>query len=554
MESPSSSNKVDGNLSHHSTPSSDDEATLNLETKASRSSSDSKQRHGREQDLEMGGSQEAACQSDSRSTGSDHDNQEKASRQSSSRDDPTPTDPDIVWWDSDTDPENPHHWPKWRKLTNCGLISLLTLIEPLASSIFAPGIPELMRDFESTNSELGAFVMSVYVLGFAFGPMILAPLSEMWGRIPVYHVCNVFFLAFTIACAVAPSLDTLIVFRFLAGTFGAAPMTNGGGSIADMFPAEERAGVMAVFSVGPLIGPIIGPVIGGFLTDAKGWRWDFWLIAIISGAIMLGMFVTMKESYAPIILERKAIRLRKETGNDRLRSKLDAGLTKNELLKRCIVRPAKMLIFSPICSIFAVYLAIVYGYLYLLFTSVPYVFEDAYGFSTKTVGLVYLGLGIGSFVGMGWFAFDSNKEVKKQMAVDNLKPEARLKLLPAAAIIFPIGFFIYGWTADFKTHWMAPIIGLAIIGIGNLVCFMAICVYLVDAFEMYAASALAANTIMRSVAGATLPLCGMKMYNAMGLGWGNSMLGFIAVALIPIPFLVLRYGEKLRKKYDISNL
>ncbi|RSL79411.1 hypothetical protein CEP51_007371 [Fusarium floridanum] len=546
MASSSSSNKVNGNLSRHSSPSSDDEATLNLETKASRTSIDSKQRNVREEDLEMGG---AACQSDSPS----NDNQEKDTRQSS-EDDSSPNDPDIVWWDSDTDPENPYHWPKWRKLSNCGLISLLTLIEPLASSIFAPGIPDLMRDFESTNTELGAFVMSVYVLGFAFGPMILAPLSEMWGRVPVYHVCNVFFLAFTIACAVAPSLDTLIVFRFLAGTFGAAPMTNGGGSIADMFPAEERAGVMAVFSVGPLIGPIIGPVIGGFLTDAKGWRWDFWVIAMVSGAIMLGMFVTMKESYAPVILERKTIRLRKETGNDRLRSKLDTGLTKNELLKRCIVRPAKLLIFSPICTIFAVYLAIIYGYLYLLFTSVPYVFEDAYEFSTKTVGLVYLGLGIGSFVGMGWFAFDSNKEVKKQLAVDNFKPEARLKLLPAAAIIFPIGFFIYGWTADFKTHWMAPIIGLAIIGIGNLVCFMAICVYLVDAYEMYAASALAANTIMRSVAGATLPLCGMKMYNALGLGWGNSMLGFIAVALIPIPFLILKYGEMLRKKYEIKNL
>lgn len=516
----------------------------------------------------MGRNQEVSCQPDSPSNGSG-DNQEKAGRQSDSQDDSSANDPDLVGWDNDTDPENPYHWPKWRKLTNCGLISLLTLIEPLASSIFAPGIPELMRDFESTNSELAAFVMSVYVLGFAFGPMILAPLSEMWGRVPVYHVCNIFFLAFTIACAVAPSLDSLIVFRFLAGTFGAAPMTNGGGSIADMFPAEERAGVMAVFSIGPLIGPIIGPVIGGFLTEAKGWRWDFWLIAMVSGAITVGMFLTMKESYAPIILERKTIRLRKETGNDRLRSKLDTGLTRNELLKRCIVRPAKLLVFSPICTIFAVYLAIIYGYLYLLFASVPYVFEEAYNFSTKAVGLVYLGLGIGSFVGMAWFAFDSNKEVKKQMAVANFKPEARLKLLPVAAIIFPIGFFIYGWTADFKTHWIAPILGLAIIGIGkvllphfrntsdqlgNLVCFMAICVYLVDAYEMYAASALAANTIMRSIAGATLPLCGMRMYNALGLGWGNSMLGFIAFALIPIPFLVLRYGEMLRKKYEISNL
>ncbi|KAM5356710.1 hypothetical protein ACJ41O_003356 [Fusarium nematophilum] len=554
MEPSSSFGKAaySGNPSRHSTPSSDDE-TLKLETKLSRSSLDSKSRQREDEDLEMARGEDAAPnQTPGESSGHD---EKGSSNIGGSEENASPTDdPDIVWWDSDTDPENPYHWPRWRKLSNCGLISALTLIEPLASSIFAPGIPQLMRDFESTNTELAAFVMSVYVLGFAFGPMALAPLSEMWGRVPVYHVCNVLFLAFTIACAVAPSLDSLIVFRFLAGTFGAAPMTNGGGSIADMFPAEERAGVMAVFSIGPLIGPIIGPVVGGFLTDAKGWRWDFWVIAMVSGVISIGMLLLMKESYAPVILERKTQRLRKETRSERLRSKLDPGLTNMENFKRCIVRPAKLLVFSPICSIFAAYLALVYGYLYLLFSSVPYVFEDSYGFGTKTVGLVYLGLGIGSFVGMGWFAFDSNKAVKKQMEGDGFKPEVRLKLLPTAAIIFPIGFFIYGWTADYKTHWIAPIVGLAIIGVGNLVCFMAICVYLVDSYEMYAASALAANTIMRSIAGAVLPLCGLRMYNALGLGWGNSMLGFIAVALIPIPFLILRYGERLRKKYEIKNL
>lgn len=376
-------------------------------------------------------------------------------------------DSNIVWWDSDTDPENPFNWPKWRKLTNCGLISCLTLIEPLASSIFAPGIPKLMEDFNSKNTELAGFVMSVYVLGFAFGPMLLAPMSEMYGRIPVYHFCNVFFLAFTIACAVAPSLNALIVFRFLAGTFGAAPMTNGGGSIADMFRAEDRAGVMAVFSIGPLIGPIIGPVIGGFLTDAKGWRWDFWVITMVAGAITVAMVFVMRESYAPVILERKAQRLRKETGNEALRSKLDTGLSNTALLKRCIVRPAKLLIYSPICSIFAVYLGLLYGYLYLLFSSVPYVFEEYYDFGTKTVGLVYLGLGIGSFVGMGWFAWDSDKQIKIHSAAGTLKPEVRLKLLPIASIIFPAGFFIYGWTADYQVHWIAPILGLAVIGIGK---------------------------------------------------------------------------------------
>ncbi|KAK7210042.1 hypothetical protein V2G26_017220 [Clonostachys chloroleuca] len=463
-------------------------------------------------------------------------------------------DSNIVFWDGPDDPENPLNWPNWVKWSNCALISLLTFVEPLASSIFAPGVPLVLQEFNTTNTELAAFVVSVYVLGFAFGPMVLAPLSEMVGRVPVYHFCNVFFLAFTIACAKAPSMGALIVFRFLAGTFGAAPMTNGGGSIADMFTPEQRAGVMAVFTVGPLIGPIIGPVIGGFLTESKGWRWDFWLISIVAGAITIAMAALMRESYAPIVLSHKAARLRKETGNPNLRSKMDGGRTKTELFKHSIIRPSKMLLFSPLCAIFAIYLGLCYGYLYLLFTSVTFVFESTYKFSTNTVGLVYLGLGVGCIIGMGIFAWDAQREVKRSIENGGLKPEVRLKILPYGALIFPIGFFIYGWTAHHVTHWIGPIIGLVIIGIANLICFMTICVYLVDSFETYSASALASNTIIRSFAGALLPLCGLKMYDKLGLGWGNTMLGLIAVPLIPVSFLIKRYGEKLRTKYEIKNL
>ena len=160
---------------------------------------------------------------------------------------------------------------------SCPLISY----RPLASSMFAPGIPDVMSEFKSTNTQLASFVVSVYVLGYAFGPLIIAPLSELYGRLPVYHVCNVMFVMFTVACAVASNLNMLIGFRFLEGTFGSAPLTIGGGTIADMIPQEKRGGVMAIWAMGPLMGPVIGPVIGGYLSQAKGWRWVFWLISIV---------------------------------------------------------------------------------------------------------------------------------------------------------------------------------------------------------------------------------------------------------------------------------
>ena len=146
--------------------------------------------------------------------------------------------------------------------------------------MLAPAVPELTKEFKSTNQELASFVVSVYILGYAFGPITIAPLSELYGRVPVYHVCNILFIVFTIACAVSTNFNMLIGWRFLQGTFGSCPLTIGGGTISDMIIQEKRGGVMAIWALGPLMGPVIGPVAGGYLAQAKGWRWIFWVIAM----------------------------------------------------------------------------------------------------------------------------------------------------------------------------------------------------------------------------------------------------------------------------------
>ena len=181
-------------------------------------------------------------------------------------------DPNIVFWDGDDDPANPLNWSTGLKWGNIAVLSAMTFLTPLASSMFAPGVPDVMREFHSDSNLIATFVVSIYVLGFAFGPLVCAPLSELYGRLYVYHVCNVGFLAFTIACAVAPSMGSLIAFRFFAGVIGVAPVTIGGGTIADLMPPARRGGAMAIWAMGPLLGPVVGPVGGGFLSQAKGWR------------------------------------------------------------------------------------------------------------------------------------------------------------------------------------------------------------------------------------------------------------------------------------------
>lgn len=191
------------------------------------------------------------------------------------------SDPNIVGWESADDPANPQNWKGSQKASIIAAVSLMCFITPLASSMFAPGVPLLMEEFRSTNIELSSFVVSVYVLGFAIGPLFISPLSEMYGRFPLYHASNALFIIFTVACAVSSSLNMLIGFRFLAGCVGSVPLTIGGGTIADLMPQEKRGSSMAVFALGPLLGPVIGPIAGGYLAQAKGWRWVFWVLTIV---------------------------------------------------------------------------------------------------------------------------------------------------------------------------------------------------------------------------------------------------------------------------------
>jgi multidrug resistance protein len=190
-------------------------------------------------------------------------------------------DPNVVSWDGPDDPEKPTNWPKTFRWIMITLVSSVTFVAGLSSSIFAPGVPALMEEFHTTNSILGTLVVTIFVLGLATGPLVFGPLSELYGRLVVQHVGNFGFLIWTIACGLATNMNMLIGFRLLQGIFAAVPLTNGGGVIADIVRQEERGFALAMFTLGLLAGPVIGPVAGGFLAAAKGWRWAFWISAIL---------------------------------------------------------------------------------------------------------------------------------------------------------------------------------------------------------------------------------------------------------------------------------
>ncbi|KAF4972816.1 hypothetical protein FSARC_716 [Fusarium sarcochroum] len=471
-------------------------------------------------------------------------------------DEPTIDDPNVVNWDGPDDPANPQNWSMKKKTITVIIVSSITFVTPLASSIFAPSIEQVMVEFNSTNEQLASFIVSVYLLGYCFGPLVVAPLSEMYGRLPLYNICNVLFVIFNVACALSPNLGGLIAFRLLAGLAGCCPLTLGAGSLADIISKEKRGAAMSSWVLGPLLGPVVGPIAGGYLSAAKSWRWSFWVVAIVTGAITIVAFVFMRETYAYVILDKKTKKLRKETGNTKLRSALDKGITPKELFSLAMVRPTKMLLFSPIVLFLSLYMALIYGYLYLLFTAMPALFEGEYHFSSGSVGLSYIGIGVGSLTGLAITGATSDPLVRylaKKNGGDT-KPEYRLPVMVGACFLIPAGLFLFGWTAENRNHWILPIIGTGFLGCGMIVVFMAISVYLVDAYLEYAASAIAASTVLRSLVGALLPLAGRSMYNSLGYGWGTSLLGFISVAAIPLPLIFYKYGEKIRSRnlFDVK--
>ncbi|EAW12445.1 MFS transporter [Aspergillus clavatus NRRL 1] len=461
----------------------------------------------------------------------------------------------LVWWDGENDPANPLNWPPFIKWLHVAIISSGTFTIPLASSIVAPGVIQLANDFHTNDQLRETIVVSIFVLGLAFGPLLVAPLSELYGRWICYTVSNTLYTVFTIACAVSSNMSMLIVFRFFAGATGSTPLTIGGGTIADMFPVQERGLALSFFTLGQAAAPAIGPVAGGggFLTQGLSWRWVFWLLTIVNGVIAAAQILLSRETYALTILERKAKRLRKETDNQLLRSKLDKGMTPR-LLVHNFIRPSKMLLLSPITLLIALACAVMYGILYLLVTTFLSVFQTTYHFSIGISGLAYLGMGIGNILGLIVFSMTSDRYVVAQAArFGAAKPEHRLPLMILSGPIIAIGLFWYGWSARAKLHWIMPILGSGIVGLGNMFFFMPMVGYLVsDAFPVYAASAIAANAVLRSIGGALLPLAGFRMYDTLGYGWGNSVLAFMALVFTPLLIVIYWYGEYIRTRWPVN--
>ncbi|GLA18148.1 hypothetical protein AnigIFM62618_005303 [Aspergillus niger] len=405
----------------------------------------------------------------------------------------TRDDPYLVHW-LPNDPRNPVLWSPVTRWFITITAAVATLVVALVSSAYTGGVAQIIDEFH-VSTEVATLGVSLFVLGFAIGPLLWAPLSEMYGRQLLFIVTYGALTAFNAVCVGVHSAADLMILRFFAGAFGSSLLANAGGVIADMFPASERGLAMAIFASAPFLGPVLGPIIGGFVGMGAGWRWVMGLLAILSGTLWILGTLMIPETYPPVLLRKRAARL-------------------SELTGRYYTR----------------------------------------GWNQGIGGLAFLGIAVGMILALVYIIPDNNRFIRIQ-ETNNGKapPEARLPPALFGSVALPIGLFWFAWSNQSSIHWMASITAGVPFGFGMVVVFLSVVNYLIDSYTIFAASVLAANTVLRSLFGAAFPLFTSYMFNSWGIHWASSLPAFLALACVPFPFLFYRYGAAIRRRSKFAH-
>lgn len=368
------------------------------------------------------------------------------------------------------------------------MLGYTTLVSAFGSSIFATATQSVAAVF-SVSTEVGVLGVSLYVLGFATGPILWAPLSELRGRRLPLIVGMFGFCIFSVATATAKDLQTVMLTRFFAGVFGSCPLAVVAAIFSDMFDNKTRGLAITVFSMTVFTGPLLAPFIGGFIimNPSLGWRWTEYLVTIMGFLAFSLDLLFLEETYPPIVLQQKASMLRRRTLNWGIHAKQEEiEVDFRELVTKNFSRPLRLLVTEPIVLLLSIYMAFIYGLLYLFLTAYPIVFQQIHGFNPGVGGLPYFGMILGQICAGIYIALTQPAYNRKLEANGGVPvPEWRIFPVIIGGISFTAGLFWFGWSGyQASTHWIVPTLSGLLTGFGLLAIFLQSLNYLVDAYLM----------------------------------------------------------------------
>ena len=340
----------------------------------------------------------------------------------------------------------------------------------------------------NVSVEVGTLTTSLYVLGYAFGPLVWGPFSELQGRKLPICIGMFGFFCFTFGCAAGKDIQTVMICRFWTGFFGSCPLAVVAAVFADMFDNTQRGIAIVVFASCVFMGPMLGPFIGGFIqTSYLGWRWNLFLPGIMGAVAFLLNIFFLRESYAPIILVGKAAELRRRTKNWGIHAKQEeVEVDINELITKNFTRPIRLLISEPIILLVTIYMSFIYGLLYCFLTAYPLVFQGVHHIKPGVAGLPFFGMVVGIFLVATYIIVDNKRYIRKLQANGGIPiPEWRLPPVILGGALFAIGLFWFGWTGYKESiHWIAPTLSGLLTGFGLLAIFIQLFNYIIDSYLM----------------------------------------------------------------------
>jgi DHA1 family multidrug resistance protein-like MFS transporter len=467
----------------------------------------------------------------------------------------TTTEPDeTLFFDRDShlefapnDPENPQNYSFGRKCYITAIAIALVMNATFSSSAPSGSFQGISEDLD-VSVEAAGLVTTLFLLGYCAGPLFWAPLSEFYGRRWIFYISFTLYLAFGFLCAFTPNFAGLLVGRFLTGTAVSAALTNAPGILADIWGPVERGNAMILFATMTFVGPALGPVVSGFLQLKESWRWTFYVLLWMAGTTEI-LLITLPETLPMIVLRNKARRLRKTPGKESIKTPVEASdRSLGGIFRIALTRPWRLLI-DPISFFVAIYYAVVYTLLYMLFSIYPIVFQPKRGWNAGVGELPLIGTVIGACLGGLVLFINSKIEQKRFTHERKAVPEDRLLGAMVGGVMFAVTIFWFAWTAEYNSvHWAVPTVAGTFLAMSILLIFVGFINYIIDSYLMYAASAVAANTILRSACAAASPLFTQYMFDSLGVGGAGSLIGGIGVLLMPIPFVFYKYGAAIRMR------
>ncbi|RDH32561.1 major facilitator superfamily domain-containing protein [Aspergillus welwitschiae] len=482
----------------------------------------------------------------------------------------------VVEFEGADDPMHPHNWPMKKRVMLGSLLTSCALVTAYGSAVFATAASGAEKEF-GFGEEVAALGTTLYVLGFSAGPTVWAPSSELLGRRWPLLLGMFGFDLFMIATATAKDTQTLMLCRFFAGFCAASIIALVPASLSDVFNNHQRGVAIAMYTMSVFTGPFTAPFIGGYTASSYlGWRWTLYVPAIV-GFFCLALIVFFTtETYAPIILVQKAAILRRQTRNWGIHARQDElEIDFKELVTKNLARPFLILFTEPIAFLLTLYMSFIYGLAYALLEAYPIIFEGTYGMTGGTAGLPLLALSLVKSPVARLFCLcrddirGSWRPTITLRCPNGVSPLAswvvRCLLVDYSGMILSTHVYNarlggntdkrsrFGWTGwNSNIHWMAPTAAGVAVGFGLTSIFMQCFNYILDTYSKFAASAFAANTMMRSMVGAVFPLFTRQMFNNLGIQWAGTLLGCIAVVMIPIPLMFYLFGGRLRQKSKLA--